>query len=120
MCNFVIAELWGEKKKKQPRLCASVIPADTPSGVLLNAALSFHLFFRKAGYYKTVNIIGFTIPGTLVCAVRAEAIIAQCNEVELCVFFQFESFAFKAIISPSLITTLKKKLPLTFAHFSRF
>lgn len=120
MCNFVIAELLGGGGK-QPRLCASVIPADTPSGVLLNAPLSFHLFFRKAGYYKTVNIIGFTIPGTLVCAVRAEAIIAQCNEVELCVFFQFDSFAFKAIISPSLITTLKKKkLPLTFAHFSRF
>lgn len=107
MCNFVIAELLGDGGK-QPRLCASVIPADTPIGVLLNAPLSFHLFFRKAGYYKTVNIIGFTIPGTLVCAVRAEAIIAQCNEVELCVFFQFDSFAFKAIISPSLITTLKK------------
>lgn len=106
------------KKKANPRLCALVIPADTLSGILLNIPFSFHLFFRKAGYYKTVNIIGFTIPGTLVCGVRAETIIVQCNEVELCVFFQFESFAFKAIISPLLITTLlKKKLPLTFTHF---
>lgn len=108
MCDSVIAELGGKKKKKQPRLCASIITGDTLSGILLNTPLSFHLFFRKAGYYKTVNIIGFTIPATLVCGVRAEAIIVQCNEAELCIFFQFESLAFKAIISPLLITTLKK------------
>lgn len=129
MCNFVIAELEKEKeeeeKKANQRLCASVIPADTLSGILLNIPLSSHLFFRKAGYYKTVNIIGFTIPGTLVRGVRAETIIVRCNEVELCVFFQFESFALRAVITLTDNHSLKKKITINihslfFSGFEQF
>lgn len=103
---------------KKSRICATLITVNTLNRILLNMPLSSHLFFRNGGYYETVSIMGLKIPGNLVCGVREDTTIVKCNEVGYCVFFQFV-ISFQSYYFPLTdnLSSVKKKLPLTFAHF---
>ena len=98
---------------------APLTTVNTLNRVLLNMLLSLYLFFRKGGYYETVNIIGLKVPGNLVRGIRKDTTIVKCNEVGLWVFFQFaisfQSYYFT--LTDNLSSVKKKKLPLTFTHF---
>ena len=95
-----------------------LITVNTQKRILLNTPLSFHLIFRKGSYYETVNIIGLKIPGNLVHGVREDTTIVKCNEVGLYVFFQFViSFQSYYFTLTDNLSSVKKKLPLTFTHF---
>lgn len=90
---------------------APLTTVNTLNRILLNMPLSLYLFFRKEGYYKTVNIIGLKIPGNLVRGIREDTTVVKCNEVGLWVFFQFvisfQSYYFT--LTDNLSSVKKKK-----------
>lgn len=80
--------------------------------------LSSHLFFRKEGYYETVNIIGLKIPENLVRGIREDTTIVKCNEVGLCVFFQFViSFQSYYFTLTDNLSSVKKKITINIHYF---
>lgn len=122
VCNFQIAK----SAKSRIYEYAPAITANKLNRILFHMPLSFYLFFRKRGYYETVNIIGLKY--LEIQYVVLEKIPQQSTVMRLdCVYSSNLSFPFKAIISPLLITSLqlkKKKITINihslFAGFEHF